>query len=269
VSTFWGESLDFFSWSGFSILGSSLQSVFLSRFLGLEAVAIWNVGTKLASFAYMLFANLFNTAFMGLSELFEKGDLKNCLLSFLDLFISTLSCLTIFAGCAVLFNDLFILLWTHGQITFSPSCTWAIFSWLIFASTLRALACLSNIWQNRKTMRFGPAIEFSSLVLFLGLSLFSPSLKWFAFALMASQIPPVLLSYGPSLLVARKFFNIRLSNNQWGMISFSLAFFISAIGVRAFHAPPVQQALLLPFLGLPWVYFFLKELKAFMLLRRN
>jgi hypothetical protein len=118
-------------------------------------------------------------------------------------------------------------------------------------------------------MRIGPAVEFASLVLFLGLSLFTPSLIWFAFALMASQIPPILLSYGPSFLLVRKFFNIRLSNNQWGTIVFSLAFFISAISVRAFHAPPVQQSLLLSFLGLLWVYFFLKELKAFMLLRRN
>jgi hypothetical protein len=44
---------------------------------------------------------------------------------------------------------------------------------------------------------------------------------------------------------------------------------IPAIVVRAFQAPAVQQALLLSFLGLPWVYFFLKELNAFMLLRRN
>jgi O-antigen/teichoic acid export membrane protein len=269
VSDLFLEALDFFSWSGFATAGATLQSVFLSRFLGLEAVAIWNVGAKLASFAYMLFANLFNTAFMGLSELFEKGELQNCLHSFRDLFISSLSCLTIFGACAALLNDYFIFLWTRGQIAFAPSCTWAIFSWLIFAGTLRALACFSNIWQNRKIMRIGPAVEFASVVLFLGLSLFAPSLKWFAFALMASQIPPILLSYGPSFLKVSKFFKVRLSNNQWVMISFSLAFFISAIGVRAFYAPPVQQVLLLLFLGMPWIYFFLKELNAFMLLRRN
>jgi hypothetical protein len=269
VSNLFLEALDFFSWSGFSTAGATLQSVFLSRFLGLEAVAIWNVGAKLTSFAYMLFANLFNTAFMGLSELFEKGEPQNCLRSFLDLFIFTLSCLTIFAACASLLNDYFIFLWTHGQIIFAPSCTWAIFSWLVLAGTLRGLACFSNIWQNRKAMRFGPVVEFASLFLFLGLSLFAPSLKWFAFALMASQIPPILLSYGPSFLIVRKFFNIRLSNNQWGVITFSIAFFIGAIGVRAFHTPPVQQALLLSSLGVAWIYFFLKELNAFMLLRRN
>ncbi|NDI17101.1 MAG: hypothetical protein EBY83_03925 [Verrucomicrobia bacterium] len=241
----------------------------MSRFLGLEAVAIWNVGAKLASFAYMLFANLFNTAFMGLSELLEKGEPQNCLRSFLNLFLTTFSCLTVFAACAILLNDLFILLWTHGQITFSPSCTWAIFSWLILAGTLRALACFSNIWQNRKTMRIGPAIEFSSLVLFLGLSLFSPSLKWFAFALMASQIPPILLSYGPSFLAVRKIFNTPLSKNQLGMVFFSLAFFVGAIGARALHAHPIQQTFLLFSLGVAWIYFFLHELSVFILLRRH
>jgi len=269
VSDLFLEALDFFSWSGFSTASATLQSIFLSRFLGLEAVAVWNVGAKLASFAYMLFGNFFNTAFMGLSELLEKGEPENCLRSFLNLFLSAISCLTIFAACAVLLNDLFILLWTHGQITFSSSCTWAISSWLILAGTLRALACFSNIWQNRKVMRIGPLFEFASLFLFLCLSLVAPSLKWFAFALMASQLPPILLSYGPSFLVVRKFFSIRLSNSQWGMISFSLAFFIGAISVQAFHALAVPQALFLSSLGLAWIYFFLKELNAFMLLRRH
>jgi len=269
VSDLFLEALDFFSWSGFSTAGATLQSVFLSRFLGLEAVAIWNVGAKLASFAYMLFSNFFNTAFMGLSELVEKGEPQNCLRSFLNLFLSTLSCLIIFAGCAVLFNDLFILFLTHGQITLPPLCSWAIFFWLILAGTLRALACFSNIWQNRKTMRIGPVIEFSSLVLFLALSLLFPSLTWFAFALMASQIPPILLSYGPPFLAVQTVFKIHLSKNQLCMISFSIAFLIGAIGVRGFCAPPIQQALLLSFLGVVWIYFFLQDLSAFILLSRH
>jgi O-antigen/teichoic acid export membrane protein len=88
VSNLFLEALDFFSWSGFSVAGSTLQSIFLSRFLGLEAVAIWNVGSKLASFAYMLLSNVFNTAFMGLAELRERGDPQRCCTSFLNLFIS-------------------------------------------------------------------------------------------------------------------------------------------------------------------------------------
>ena len=262
VSDLFLEALDFFSWSGFATAGATLQSVFLSRFLGLEAVAIWNVGAKLASFAYMLFANLFNTAFMGLSELFEKGEPQNCLHSFLDLFISTLSCLTIFAACAGLLNDYFIFLWTHGQIAFTPSCTLAIFSWLIFAATLRALACFSNIWQNRKTMRIGPAVEFASLVLFLGLSMFAPSLKWFAFALMASQIPPILLSYGPSFLVVRKFFNIRLSKNQKGMIFTSMISFFAAMTIQFAAIPLMQTSLIFFFATMPWIYFVLRAFRS-------
>jgi hypothetical protein len=86
---------------------------------------------------------------------------------------------------------------------------------------------------------------------------------------MASQIPPILLSYGPSFLAVRKIFNTPLSKNQLGMVSFSLAFFVAAIGVRALHAPPLQQALPLFSLGVAWIYFFLQELSAFILLRRH
>lgn len=65
-----------------------------------------------------------------------------------------------------------------------------IFCWLILASILRGLACFSNVWQTRNVMRMGPALEFFSLLLFLILSLVTPSLLYFSLALLASQIPP-------------------------------------------------------------------------------
>jgi len=252
------ESLDYFSWSGFSMAGSAVQSVFLSRFLGLEVVAIWNVGSKAASFAYMLFANLFNTAFMGLSELFERGEPKRCYSSFLSLFAASWTCVAIFAGYGTFFNDLFISLWTHKQITFPASCTRVVFTWLILASLIRALACFSNVWQIRKAFRVGPFFEFSSLCIFLVLSLLSPSLFWFSFALLASQLLPLLFSYGPPFLSFGKILEIRLSKDQWGLIFTSITFFIAAITIQSATFPPMLAILILFFSTLPWIYFVLR-----------
>lgn len=263
VADLFMEALDYFSWSGFSMAGSAAQSVFLSRFLGLEVVAVWSVGSKLASFAYMLFTNLINSAFMGLSELFERGETKKSFASFLSLFLASWTSLAVFAGFLIFFNEVFISLWTHKQIFFPPSCTVVVFTWLILASLIRALACFSNVWQIRKAFRIGPFLEFSSLCISLVLSLFSPSLFWFSFALLASQLLPLFLSYGPPFLFVGKTLRIRLSKNQWGMVFASMISFIAAITVQFGAIPTAFAILMLFFATLPWAYFFLRELRSF------
>jgi O-antigen/teichoic acid export membrane protein len=263
------EALDFFSWSGFSVAGSSLQSIFLSRFLGLEAVAIWNVGSKLASFAYMLLSNLFNTAFMGLAELKETGDPQRCCASFLNLFISSISLLSFFAGFAILLNPLFILIWTHNQVTLPPSCTGVIFCWLILASILRGLACFSNVWQTRNVMRMGPALEFFALLLFLIVSLVGPSLLYFSLALLASQIPPFLLAYAPLFLAASKSVNVQLSRNQCNLVIASAICFGGSILIHILSIRLSVALVILLIASLPWFYFFSKSARAFMGLHRS
>ena len=265
VAPLFVEALDYFSWSGFSMAGSAIQSVFLSRFLGLEFVAIWNVGSKIAYFTYMLFSNFFTAAFMGLAELYEKGEPQRCFASFLSLFLPSWTGLSIFAGFAILFNDIFVSLWTHKQISFPASCAWVVFTWLLFASLIRALACFSNVWQIRKAFRIGPFFEFSSLCIFLVLSLLSPSLLWFSFALLASQLLPLFLSYGPPFLSVGKTLRIRLSRNQLGMVFTSMISFIGAIMVQFGAIPTAQAFLILFFATLPWAYFFLRELRSFAL----
>jgi len=265
VADLFMEALDYFSWSGFSMAGSAIQSVFLSRFLGLEFVAIWNVGSKIAYFTYMLFSNFFTAAFMGLAELYEKGEPQRCFASFLSLFLPSWTGLSIFAGFAILFNDSFVSLWTHKQISFPASCAWVVFTWLLFASLIRALACFSNIWQIRKAFRIGPFFEFSSLCFSLVLTLFSPSLFWFSFALLASQLFPLFLSYGPPFLFVGKTLRICLSKNQWGMVFTSMIAFIGAITAQFVAIPTVQAIVILFFATLPWAYFFLRELRSFAL----
>jgi O-antigen/teichoic acid export membrane protein len=262
LSNLFMEALDYFSWSGFSMAGSAVQSIFLSRFLGLEVVAIWNVGSKVSSFAYMLFGNMFNTAFMGLSELFERGDPKKCLASFLSLFLFSWTSLLIFAAFALFCNGIFVSLWTHKQIAFPMACTWVIFTWLILASLIRALACFSNVWQHRTTMRISPILEFSSLCVFLGVSLLSPSLFFFSLALAASQIPPLFLSYGPFILAAGKILEIHLSKNQWGMIFTAVISFFIAILTLLMPVSLIPAILIISFSALPWIYFFSRELRS-------
>jgi hypothetical protein len=212
---------------------------------------------------------MFNTAFMGLSELFERGDPKRCFASFLSLFLFSWTSLLIFAAFALFCNGIFVSLWTHKQIAFPMACTWVIFTWLILASLIRALACFSNVWQHRTTMRISPILEFSSLCVFLGVSLLSPSLFFFSLALAASQIPPLFLSYGPFILAAGKILEIHLSKNQWGMIFTAVISFFIAILTLLMPVSLIPAILIISFSALPWIYFFSRELKSGALTRQK
>ena len=255
---FW-ESLDFFSWSGFSTAGATLQSVFLSRFLGLEAVAIWNVGFKVASFAYMIFTNLFNSAYAGLSEILERGDPIKCYHSFLRLFLLSISLLAFFSSAALWLNQPFVSFWTHHRIIFPLSSTRAVFAWLILAGIVRALACFANIWQRRSVMRWGPIVEFSSLSLSLGICYLYPSLYGFSLAVLASQLPPILLNYAPSLLAIQRQIGAALSLNQWSLFLSSGMGFALALAISLDPAPAVWMIFVGAIFLSSWAYFLIQE----------
>jgi hypothetical protein len=144
-----------------------------------------------------------------------------------------------------------------------------IFCWLILASILRGLACFSNIWQTRNVMRMGPAVEFFSLLLFLILSLVSPSLIYFSFALLASQIPPFLLAYAPLFLAASKSVNVQLSRNQYNLVVASAICFAGSIIIHILSIQLTVALVILLIASLPWFYFFSKSARALIGLHRS
>jgi hypothetical protein len=134
---------------------------------------------------------------------------------------------------------------------------------------LRGLACFSNVWQTRNVMRMGPALEFFSLLLFLILSLVTPSLIYFSLALLASQIPPLLLAYAPLFLAVSKTVNVQLSRNQCNLVTASAICFGGSIIIYILSIQLAVALIILLIASLPWFYFFSKSARAFMGLPRS
>jgi O-antigen/teichoic acid export membrane protein len=198
VRTLFRESLDFFSWSGFTTLNAVLQSVFLSRFMGLEAVALWNVGSKFVTLFYTLISSSLNSAFPTLTELFEVGQILKCR-RLCQRFMkwSLLGAVGLGLGY-ILANGWIVNVWTAGLITFPLSLSAILAVWLVLATAMRALACFSNVWHQRATMRKGPMVESAFFAAGLALALLSPSPWTLGLALLVGQIAPLLLIYFPA-----------------------------------------------------------------------
>lgn len=198
VRTLFRESLDFFSWSGFTTLNAVLQSVFLSRFMGLDAVALWNVGSKFATLFYTFISSSLNNAFPTLTELFELGQVRQCrrlCQRFLKWSLVGAGGL----GIGYLFaNGWIVKIWTAGLIEFPLSLSSILAVWLVLATAVRALACFSNVWHQRATMRKGPMVESAFFAVALALALLSPSPWTLGLALLIGQIAPLLLIYSPA-----------------------------------------------------------------------
>jgi len=192
------ESLDFFSWSGFATINSVLQSVFLSRFLGLEMVALWNVGSKFATLFYTFISSSLNNAFPTLTELFELGQVRECrrlCQRFLKWSLGGAGGLGL---GYILANGWIVKVWTAGLITFPLSLSAILAAWLVLATAVRALACFSNVWHQRATMRKGPMVESVFFAAGLALALLSPSPWTLGLALLFGQIAPLLFIYFPA-----------------------------------------------------------------------
>lgn len=198
VRTLFRESLDFFSWSGFTTFNAVLQSVFLSRFLGLEMVALWNVGSKFATLFYTFISSSLNNAFPTLTELFELGQVRECrrlCQRFLKWSLGGAGGLGL---GYILANGWIVKVWTAGLIAFPLSLSAILAAWLVLATAVRALACFSNVWHQRATMRKGPMVESVFFAAGLALALLSPSPWTLGLALLVGQIAPLFLIYSPA-----------------------------------------------------------------------
>ena len=191
------DSMDFFSWSGFTTLNSGLQSVFLSRFLGLETVALWNVGTKTATLFYMLVSGFFNNAFPSLAEFLELGQARKCLAVSRQILRSSFLGAVGFGVAYSFGNGWFVDVWTSGLMQFPLSLSLSMAAWVLLATVSRAFACFSNVWQQRASMRRGPMVESAFFLLGLVGGALRPTPQSLAFALILSQAASLVLIYGP------------------------------------------------------------------------
>jgi O-antigen/teichoic acid export membrane protein len=182
------ESTFFAGGSIFSTLGGLWQSVLLSRIFGLEAVAAWNVGAKIATVFSQILSKFFESAFAGLSELEERQQRSLVMERFLQIFLPSLTLTTLLSTLILLANKSFISWWTKGAINWPGCATAAVGVWLISITLNRALAVLVGVLLLWRTIRLAPMIDFVVFVLMSSLAFWIKDFTTFCWLVGISPI---------------------------------------------------------------------------------
>jgi O-antigen/teichoic acid export membrane protein len=182
------ESTSFASGSLFATFGGLVQSAFLSRLFGLEGVAAWNVGAKIATALSQVMSKFFESSFAGLSELAEQGRRDSATDRFLKI-LSYAATGTVVLACLILLgNGLFVEWWTKGQIHWPPSATNAVAFWLVAITLNRAFAVFAGVLLIWPCIRLAPVFDFISLVLALSLAYFARDFTLFVWCWAVSPL---------------------------------------------------------------------------------
>lgn len=190
----------FFFVSPFCSSASGLcQATFLTRVLGVESIAIWSVGSKIANLLVLLFSKVFESAFSGMAEIKESINLKDMARVYLRLFSFSMSFVFIIAFFLLLLNGPFIKLWTSDKLIWPPTGTLFISIWLIISVFSKSLFTYISLVPFRKLQIFGPLVELLSF--FTALALFSlyPVLSLYPLVLSFPLIITSLYFYLPKL----------------------------------------------------------------------
>lgn len=146
------------------------QAPVITRTLGLEAVAIWSVATKLFMLSQQLVYRLLDFSLAAFSEMIVRGEKARLQTRFRDLIILTGSASAALGVTMALCNRAFLSLWTHNRIS------WPIENDILMACSLMVysstrchigLACITKKVGALKYVYFAEGLGFVGLGLLL------------------------------------------------------------------------------------------------------
>jgi len=192
-------SLFFFVSPFCSSISGLCQATFLSRVFGVESIAIWSVGSKIANLLVLLFSKVFESAFSGMAEIKESINLKDMARVYLRLFFISMSFVFIIAFFLLLLNGPFIKLWTSDKLMWPAAGTLFISIWLIISVFSKSLFTFVSLVPFPNLQITGPLVELMSFCIALALFSLYPVLYLYPLVLSIPLIVTSLYFYLPRL----------------------------------------------------------------------
>jgi O-antigen/teichoic acid export membrane protein len=138
-------------------LGSQMvnatQIMIISRFVGLDAAAIFAVGTKLYSLGQQLVARVVGTAAPALTELFVRGENARFNDRFQDVVTISIFLATTISSFLIIGNSTAVSIWTSGIISWNPLANFLLGALLVGTSVSRCLNELFVFKGNLTSVR--------------------------------------------------------------------------------------------------------------------
>lgn len=146
------------------------QAPVITRMLGLEAVAIWSVATKLFMLSQQIVYRLLDFALAAFSEMMVRGEKARLQTRFRDLIILSGSASATIGITMALCNHAFLKIWTHDRISWPiQNDILMACSLMVYASTRChiGLACITKRVGAMKYIYFAEGLCFVGLGLVL------------------------------------------------------------------------------------------------------
>lgn len=146
------------------------QAPVITRTLGLEAVAVWSVASKLFTLSQQLVFRLLDFSLAAFSEMMVRGEKTRLQQRFRDLIILSGSASAALAVTMALCNRAFLHLWTHDRISWPIENDILMGCSLIIYAATRChigLACITKTVGAMKFIYFAEGVLFVSLGLIL------------------------------------------------------------------------------------------------------
>jgi O-antigen/teichoic acid export membrane protein len=196
---------DIFIYSLGSQLINASQTILLTRLLGLEAAAVWNVGTRAYLVLTQVIYRIFDFSAPALAEMMVRGEKKLLCHRFKQIMILSVN-LSLSAGALfALCNSAFVAVWLKHRIVWPPVNDLLLAVWLVICVTMRIHTGLAGQTKQFRFMRY---IFFVEGLAFVGLTLTLYRFGGITAMLSASILCTLSLSLPYGLYRTRQYFSL-------------------------------------------------------------
>jgi O-antigen/teichoic acid export membrane protein len=222
---------DIFIYSLGSQLINASQAILLTRLLGLDAAAVWTVGTRAYQMLSQMIFQIFSFSAPALAEMIVRGEKERLCQRFRQLTILSVN-LALAAGVVfALCNSTFVTLWVHKKIAWPPVNDLLLGVWLVICVAMRAHTGLVGQTKNFRFMRY---IFFIEGLAFVGLTLVVYRFGGITAMLSASVVCTLACSLPYGLYRTHKYFDLGWRElAQWFEPTLMLALWLVPAGMLA------------------------------------
>jgi O-antigen/teichoic acid export membrane protein len=155
---------DIFIYSLGSQLINASQTILLTRLLGLETAAVWNICTRTYAVLMQIIFRFFDYSAPALAEMMVRGEKSLLAERFKQIVIFSLGAAVAAGGLFALCNGAFINVWTHGRIGWPPVNDLLLAIWLVICTAMHAHTGLVGLSKKFHFMRYLFFIEGAAFV---------------------------------------------------------------------------------------------------------
>lgn len=196
---------DIFIYSLGAQLISASQTILLTRLLGLETAAVWNIGTRAYQLLTQVLFRFFDYSAPALAEMMVRGEKARLEERFKQIVMFSLAAAVAAGGLFALCNSTFVTVWTHGKIGWPLVNDLLLAVWLVVCVAMHMHTGLVGQTKKFHFMRY---LFFIEGLAFVGLTIAFYRFGGITAMLVASIVCTSLLSLPYGLYRTRKYFGL-------------------------------------------------------------